>query len=124
MKDSAYTKENILKDKSYAFAVRIVKAYRQIVHEQKEFVLSKQLLRSGTSVGANVAEANQAQSRADFISKLSIALKETVETEYWLSLLRDTGIFTPAQADSLIEDCVELKKILISAVKTTKSANN
>jgi len=124
VKDSAYTKENILKDKSYAFAVRIVKAYRQIVHEQKEFVLSKQLLRSGTSVGANVAEANQAQSRADFISKLSIALKETVETEYWLSLLRDTGIFTPAQADSLIEDCVELKKILISAVKTTKSANN
>ena len=93
MKDSAPAKENILKDKSYAFAVRVVKAYRRIVHEQKEFVLSKQLLRSGTSVGANIAEANQAQSRADFISKLSISLKETVETEYWLCLLRDTGIF-------------------------------
>jgi four helix bundle protein len=124
MKDSAPAKENVLKDKSYAFAIRIVKAYRHIVHEQREFVLSKQLLRSGTSIGANVAEANQAQSRADFISKLSIALKETVETEYWLSLLRDTGMFTPAQADSMIEDCLELKKILVSAVKTTKSARN
>jgi four helix bundle protein len=75
-------KENVLKDKSYDFALRIIKACRYISAEQKEFVLSKQLLRCGTSIGANVAEANQARSRPDFISKLSIALKETVETEY------------------------------------------
>ena len=118
--DSAPIRENVLKDKSYAFAIRVVKACRHIVHEQKDFVLSKQLLRAGTSIGANVAEANQAQSRADFISKLSIALKETVETEYWLSLLRDTDILTTAQASSLIEDCVELKRILVTVVKRTK----
>jgi len=87
----------------------------------KEFVLSKQLLRCGTSIGANVAEANQVQSRPDFISKLSIALKETVETEYWLNLMRDSDILTNAQATSLMDDCIELKKILISALKTTKS---
>ena len=123
MSDAAPKKANVLKDKSYAFAIRIVKANRHIVNEQREFVLSKQLLRSGTSIGANVAEANQAQSRADFISKLSIALKETVETEYWLNLLRDSDILTQSQADSLMEDCLELKKILVAVVKTTKSIN-
>jgi four helix bundle protein len=121
MKNITPIKENAIKDKSYAFAIRIVRAYRHIVREQEEFVLSKQLLRSGTSVGANVAEANQGQSRADFISKLSIALKEIVETEYWLSLLRDTDILTETQANSLIADCIEIKKILISVIKTAKS---
>jgi four helix bundle protein len=123
MEPNAPVKENVLKDKSYAFAIRIVNAYRHIVHEQKEFVLSKQLLRSGTSVGANIAEANQGQSRADFVSKLSIALKEIVETEYWLSLLRDTDMLTEAQANSLIEDCIEIKKILVSVIKTTKATH-
>ena len=119
--DNAPIKENVLKDKSYAFAIRIVKACRHIVHEQKDFVLSKQLLRAGTSIGANVAEANQAQSWADFVSKLSIALKEAVETEYWLNLLRDTDGLTVAQAESLLVDCVEIKRILITAIKTTKA---
>ena len=78
------------------------------------------MLRSGTSIGANIAEANQGQSRADFVSKLSIALKEAVETEFWLCLLRDSEYLTIKQADSLIEDCIELKKMLTSAIKTTK----
>ena len=114
-------RENVLRDKSYAFALRIVKACRHIAAEQKEYVLTKQLLRAGTSVGANVAEANQGQSRADFVSKLSIALKEAVETEYWLCLMRDSDILTAAQAESLIDDCLEIKKILIAILKTTKS---
>lgn len=83
-------KENVLKDKSYKFALRIVKFYKFLVYEKKEFVLSKQVLRSGTSIGANITEGNQAQSTADFIHKLSIALKESFETEYWLCLLRDS----------------------------------
>lgn len=83
-------------------------------------MLSKQLLRAGTSIGANVAEANEAQSRADFVSKLAIALKETVETEYWLSLLRDAGYLTRAQAESLLIDCREIKAILTASIKTTK----
>jgi four helix bundle protein len=119
--EGASTSENVLKTKSYDFALRIVKACRYIATEQREYVLSKQLLRCGTSIGANVAEANQAQSRPDLISKLSISLKETVETEYWLNLMRDSDILTHAQAESLIYDCIELKKILIAALKTTKS---
>ena len=119
--DDAPAKENAVKDKSYAFAIRVVKVCRHIAQEQKEFVLSKQLLRSGTSIGANIAEANQAQSRPDFVSKLSIGLKEAVETEYWLNLLRDTDILTVAQAESLIYDCLELKRILIAVLKKTKA---
>lgn len=113
-------KENVLKDKSYTFALRTVKAYKHLIAENKEYVLSKQLLRSGTSIGANVAEANQAQSRRDFISKLSIALKETVETEYWLSLLCDAEFLTSTQAESLLSDCRELKAILITSIKSSK----
>src|SRR5438128_1294213 len=100
--DNGQFKENILKDKSYKFALRIVNLYKHLSGEKKEFVLSKQILRSGTSVGANVAEANQAQSKADFIHKLAIALKESVETEYWLNLLRDAGFITLTQSESLI----------------------
>jgi four helix bundle protein len=81
---------NLLRDKSYAFALRIIRVYRHMLETNKEFVLSKQILRSGTSIGANVAEATQAQSRADFVSKLSISLKEAFETEFWLNLLRDS----------------------------------
>jgi|CXWL01.1.fsa_nt_gi four helix bundle protein len=110
-------KENILKDKSYAFAF---KANEYLLSERTDYVLAKQLLRSGTSIGANVAEANQAQFRPDFVSKMSIALKEAVETEYWLSLLKDSQYLTQSQADSLISDCGELKTILTAAIKTTK----
>ncbi len=87
-------KENALKDKSYKFALRIVKLYKHLSEERKEFVLSKQILRSGTSVGANIAEGNQAQSKPDFVHKLSIAHKESFETDYWLNLLRD-GEYIP-----------------------------
>ena len=112
--------ENVLKEKSYSFAIRIVNAYKHLIEQNREYVLSKQLLRSGTSIGANVAEANQAQSGPDFVSKLSIALKECVETVYWLELLRDTDYLTPGQAESLIADCGELRAILISSIKTKK----
>jgi four helix bundle protein len=113
-------KENPLKDKSYKFALRIVKLYKHLAEEKKEFILSKQVLRSGTSIGANITEGNQAQSKADFVHKLSIAHKESFETEYWLCLLRDGEIITEKQAESLLEDCKELQKILTISIKTAK----
>ena len=112
-------KPSILRDKSYAFALRIVNLYKSLADENREFVLSKQVLRSGTSIGANIAEANQAQSRSDFVHKLSISLKE--ETEYWLNLLRDSSYITDSQASSLLEACCELQKILTSSIKTAKA---
>lgn len=113
-------KENVLRDKSYAFALRVVKLYKFLAEEKKEYVLSKQILRAGTSIGANVAEGSQAQSKADFIHKLSIAHKESFETEYWLCLLRDAEYLSPKQAESLIIDCKELQKILTTSIKTAK----
>jgi len=113
-------KENVLKDKSYKFALRIVKLYKHLTEEKKEFVLSKQVLRSGTSIGANISEGNQAQSKPDFVHKLSIAHKEAFETEYWLCLLRDAEYITEKQADFLIVDCNELQKILTTSIKTAK----
>lgn len=118
--DNGQSKPNPLRDKSYAFALRIINVYKHLTAEKKEYVLSKQLLRSGTSIGANIAEANQAQSRPDFISKLSISLKESVETEYWISLLRDSRYLTENESDSLLLDCRELIKILTSAIRTSK----
>jgi four helix bundle protein len=115
-------KENVLKDKSYKFALRIVKLYRYLAEEKKEFVLSKQILRCGTSVGANIAEAGQAQSKADFISKLSIAHKEAFETDYRLNLLRDSEFITGKQAESLLSDCQELQKIMTTSIKTAKGS--
>ena len=112
--------QNTLSTKSYAFARRTIKLYRHLVAKQKEYVLSKQILRCGTSIGANVAEGNQAQSKADFISKLSIALKEAVETDYWLSLLRDEQFITESQAKSMIDDCSQLIRILVASIKTAK----
>ena len=117
-------KDNILMEKSYAFALRIIKAYQHLAAEFKEYVLSKQLLRSGTSIGANIAEGDQAQSKLDFVSKFSIALKETVETIYWLNLLRDSGFLTESQAASLLEDALELKRILVASIKTAKNNNS
>ena len=112
--------DNIIEDKSFRFAVRIVNLNKYLQTSKKEFVLSKQLLRSGTSIGANVAESQQAQSRADFISKLEIALKEASETKYWLRLLCATDYLTDDELASVYEDCVELEKLLVSIIKSSK----
>jgi four helix bundle protein len=112
--------ESILKTKSYQFAIRIVKLCQYLVKEKKETVLSKQILRSGTSIGALIREAEYGQSKADFVSKMSIALKEANETEYWLSLLNDTGYITNEQFTSINKDMTEVKKLLVSSVKTSK----
>ena len=111
---------NIVEEKSFAFAVRIVNLYKHLNETKKEFILSKQLLKSGTSIGANVAEAEQAQSKPDFLSKMSIALKEASETKYWIKLLASTDYLTEAEFVSILNDCVELKKILVSIIKSTK----
>lgn len=112
---------NVVKEKSYAFAVRIVKACRHLVEEKKEYVLSKQLLRSGTSIGANVEEAIGGQSAKDFFAKLSISYKEARETHYWIRLLTDTEYLTPNQSESLLQDADELLKIIGSIIKTLKA---
>jgi four helix bundle protein len=111
--------ENPIQVKSYAFAVRIVQLYRRLAETKREYVLSKQLLRAGTSVGANVEEAIGGQSRADFLSKLSIAYKEARETGYWLRLLNDTGYLPGPEYLSLHADCEELCRILCSIRKTS-----
>lgn len=116
-------KKSVLKDKSYQFALNIVKLCRHLTEDKKEFVLSKQILLAGTSVGANVAEGGQAQSKTDFIQKLSIAHKESFETEYWLSLLRDSDYISAKQAESLLVDCCELQKLLTASIKTAKAIN-
>ena len=113
-------KDNVIKDKSYAFALRVIKAYKFLGDEKREFVLSKQMLRSGTAIGALVREAEHAQSTADFISKMNIALKEANETEYWLMLLKDSDYIDEKSFNSICQDCVEVIKLLISIVKTTK----
>ena len=113
-------KKNITQSKTYAFAIRIVELYKLITIERKEYVLSKQLLRSGTSIGANVSEANGGISKADFSSKISIAYKEALETKYWLSLLHDTGYIQKEKFDKLILDCDEICKILFSILKSTE----
>jgi len=112
--------KNILGEKSYTFALRIVNLQKYLVAEQKEFVLSKQILRSGTAVGALVREAEFGQSKADFVNKLSIALKEANETKYWLMLLKDSGYITTKMYESLVPDVDELLRLLISSVKTAK----
>ena len=113
-------KDNVIEYKTYSFANRIVKAYRYLTKEQKEFILSKQLLRSGTAIGALVREAKFAQSKADFINKMSIALKEANETKYWLSLLYDNEYIDNPSFQSIFEEAKEVTAILVSIVKTTK----
>lgn len=113
--------DNTIETKSFQFAVRTVKLCKRLQDEKKEFTLTKQLLRAGTSIGANVAESQQAQSRPDFISKLSIALKEAVETNYWLRLLRATDYLSEKEYSSIITDCRELEKLLTSIIKSTKA---
>jgi len=116
-------KKNVVQEKSYAFALRMIKAYKYLAQEQREFVLSKQALRSGTSIGALVKEAEHAQSLADFVNKMNIALKEANETEYWLMLLKDSEYIDEKTFTSIQHDCSELIKILASIVKTTKEKN-
>lgn len=113
-------RENVVKNKSFAFALRIVKMYQFLCEQKKEFVLSKQLLRSGTAVGALVREAEQAESPADFIHKLAIALKEANETEYWIELLHQSNYIDETAYNSIKSDLTELLKLLISIIKTTK----
>ncbi len=113
-------KENSLIDKSIDFGARIVKLHRYLLRSKHESVLSKQILRSGTSIGANIHEAQYGNSKADFIAKLHIALKETAETEYWLRLLERSEYLEEQQAVSLLNDCLEIKRILIASINTAK----
>ncbi len=113
-------KENIIVDKSKKFAVRIVKLYQYMCSTKKEYILSKQLLRSGTSIGANVKEAVRGQSRSDFYAKMNIALKEASETEYWIELLYETNYLSEQEFESIYYDCQELLKILMSITKSQK----
>lgn len=113
-------KENILIDRSIYFAARIIKLHRYLI-KKKETIISRQIVRSGTSIGANINEANYGQSKADFISKLHIALKETAETEYWLKLLILSEYVTQEMGESLLSDCLEIKRILIASINTAKS---
>lgn len=117
-------KDSILKSKSKTFALRIIKMYNYLCDEKKEYVMSKQVLRSGTSIGANIAEAFYAQSEADFIAKLYISRKEAGETIYWIELLKESSYLGCDEADSMIKDCDELLKILTSSIKTMKSKHS
>ena len=114
-------KDNITYEKAYAFAIRIVRMYQTLTDRSREFVLSKQCLRSGTAIGALVAESRHAQSKADFVSKLTIALKEADETAYWLNLLKDTGYISEKEFISIHTDALELVKILTASTKSLKS---
>ena len=114
--------ENIIETKSFRFAIGIVELYKNLCADKNEYVLSKQLLRSGTSIGANVAESQQAQSKADFISKLSIALKEASETRYWIRLLQATEYLAPDKTKQLLSDCMEIERILIAIIKSSKAS--
>jgi len=114
-------KENVLLNKSFQFAIRIVKLYKYLCDDKKEYVLSKQLLRSGTSIGANINESQDAQSKNDFILKLSISLKEARESKYWIELLKETDFLSTKEADSLLVDLIEVIKLLVSIIKSTKN---
>lgn len=115
---------NVLYEKAYAFAVRVVKAYQFLSAEKRKYVLSKQLLRCGTSIGANVTEANGAISDADFSAKMSVAYKECLETKYWLQLLHDTDFITPKMFGSMFADADELGKMLFATIRSTRQLRN
>jgi four helix bundle protein len=114
--------KSIVAEKSYHFAIRIVKLYQWLAVEKKEYVLSKQLLRSGTAIGALLREAEHAQSKPDFLNKVNVALKEANETTYWLMLLKDTGYMSQIEFDAMNMEAGELVKMLVRIVKTTKLA--
>ena len=113
-------KENVVMDKSFRFALNIIKACNFLIREKHEYILSKQLLKSGTAIGALVKEAEHAQSKADFINKMNIALKEANETKYWLTLFKENDYGSDTTILSLLEECKELIRLLISIVKTSK----
>jgi len=115
---------NPVLDKSYAFSLRIIKLYKFLVEDKKEFVLSKQVLRSGTSIGANIEEAIGSQSSKDFLYKFSIAYKETRETHYWIRLLRDSDYLSVESSNSVLSDCEELLRLIGSIQKTLKARAN
>lgn len=117
-------KENIVKNKSFGFAVRIVKLYQYLCEQKKEFVLSKQLIRSGTSVGAMIREAEHAESKLDFKHKMAISQKEINETIYWLELLKTTDYLTREQFESINADATEVIKLITTIIKTTKANIN
>ena len=114
--------DNVVQTKSYDFALRIVKVYKYLTQEKKEFVLSKQLLRSGTSIGANIEESIGGQSRADFFAKMTIAYKETRESKYWIRLLRDSDYLTVEQSNDLLKDVEEILKIIGSIQKSIRNS--
>lgn len=116
-------RDSILLDKSLKFATRIVKLHKYLLKEKHENIISKQIIRSATSIGANANEAIYGQSKADFLAKLHISLKETAETEYWLRLLVLSDYITEPEGQSLINDCLEIKRILVSSINTTKQNN-
>ena len=113
--------ENLVLKKSKAFAIRTIHLYQYLMDEKKEFIMSKQVLRSRTSIGANICEAEQAQSPSDFISKLSISLKEACESDYWLRLLHRTGYLNDSEYAYIIQDCRELTRLLTSIIKSLKN---
>ena len=113
--------ESVLSTKSYTFALRIIKLYQFMADERREYVLSKQVLKSGTSIGANIEESVHAQSKVDFVHKLSIAQKEANETNYWLRLLKDAGYIEEKHAVSFLTDCEEIQRLLTASIKTAKS---
>jgi four helix bundle protein len=117
-------KDNVVREKSYAFALRIIRLYQYLCNEKKEYVLSKQVLRCGTSIGANIEEAIGGQSKSDFFAKLTIAYKEARETHYWLRLLTDSDYLEMKLAQSLITDCDELLRLIGSIQKTVKNIRN
>ena len=116
--------KNVVQEKSFSFALRTVKLYRYLSEEKREYVLAKQLLRSGTSIGANVEEAIGGQSEKDFYAKLNIAYKEARETHYWLRLLHKSNYLDEIEAESILADCDELLKLLGSIIKTLRAKNN
>ena len=116
--------ENVIQTKTYAFAIRVVKIYKFLCEQKKEFVLSKQLLRSGTSIGSNVEEGIGGQSEKDFYAKLNISYKEARETHYWLRILRDTDYLSETESTSMLADCDEILRIIGSIIKTMKAKFN
>lgn len=114
-------RENIIIDKSFNFSVRIINLYKYLCYNKNEYILSKQILKSGTSIGANIEEAHGGVSKADFSSKISIAYKESRETSYWLRLLNKTGFISQKMYNSIYNDCEELSKILYTIIKTSRN---
>ena len=115
-------KNNVVMSKSYTFALRIIKLYKNLVAEKKEYVLTKQLLRSGTSIGALIREGEHAQSKADFLNKMNVALKEANETQYWIELMRDSEYLSTTESLSILEDISDLIRLLASIVISTKAS--